>query len=107
MRGSSIMKRLVVVAAILGLFVALPMCHVVFAKNEEKVPICHLNSANDVIDIGGSVIAFGKEIEVSKNAVPAHEAHGDSTDFFPLDVDTRDNLEDILGIRLPNADCFF
>lgn len=78
-----------------------------FAQNE-KVQLCHLNSANDVIEFGTVIVSFGNSIEVSENAVAAHEEnHGDSTNFIPLDEQTRDLFEQVFGITLPNADCYF
>jgi hypothetical protein len=72
-----------------------------------KVAICHVNSANDVIDLGAVVVVFGREIEVSANAVPAHLAHGDGTLYVDLDEALRDTLEIVYEVSLPNADCYF
>ncbi|MEJ7592942.1 MAG: hypothetical protein WKF77_15450 [Planctomycetaceae bacterium] len=98
------MKRFLVLLAMVGMLLAAPMAHLAFAKPiKEKVNICHVNDilVDDVI----GVIAFGKVIRVSANAVPAHVAHGDSREFFSLDL-----FEDLFGITLPllkNADCVF
>ena len=102
------MKRLLILLCVAGFLAALPLSHVAVAKKPVKVEICHVNSANDIVDLGGPVvIAFGKVIEVSPNAVPAHEAHGDSTKFFYLSEEEREELEEISGVNLSNADCGF
>jgi len=102
------MKRMLVLFCVVAFLIALPMSHSVFAGKADKVAICHLNSANDVIDLGPfGVIAFGKEIEVSGNALDAHLAHGDSVDYLPLPEELRDLLEEALQMKLPNADCYF
>ena len=107
------MKRLIVVLCVVGFIVALPMSHLAFAgKPEEKpakVEICHVNSANDVVVLGTVVIAYGRVIEVSENAVAAHEAHGDmaSPGFFYMSEEARENIEEIFGVSLPNANCGF
>ena len=74
-----------------------------------KVDICHVNSANDVFDFGVplGILAFGRVKSVNENALPAHENHGDSLGFGELTPDDRDITEAILGITLPNANCFF
>lgn len=103
------MKRLLILFCVAGLLAALSLSHVATAaKPETKVAICHVNSANDILDLGGVVIAFGKVIEVSENAVDTHVTqHGDSTQYVPLDKDARDLIEEIFEIKLPNADCAF
>lgn len=104
------MKRVIVIAAVLALLFGLPMSHFAFAGKgpAAKVDICHVNSANDVLELeDGFVVTFGKVISVSENAVAAHEAHGDSTDFADLDQDLRDLVEELFGITLPNANCLF
>ncbi len=101
------MKRLLIMLCLVAFLVALPMSHSAFAKKPAKVEICHVNSANDILDLGTVVITFGKVIEVSENAVEAHLAHGDSTTFFPMDEDLRDAFEDFFKISLPNANCYF
>lgn len=107
------MKRLLVLLCIAAFLTALPLSHIVMAAPEAKVKICHVNSANDVIDLKflGKFI-FGKEIEVAPASVPSHLAHGDSAEYFPVDQKFRDFLEKaaaFLGIEftLPNADCVF
>lgn len=98
------MKRLLVVLCVVGLFAALPLSHLAFAAEPEtKVAICHVNSANDVYQN----VVFGHVIEVSEEAVPAHQEHGDNLRFIPLDEDFRKELEEMFGIDLPNADCYF
>lgn len=105
------MKRLLFVFCVVGLLAALPMSHLAFAgKPEEKpakVAICHIIAANDVIPFGPVLLYFGKEISVAPAAVPAHEAHGDSTKFFggeeaagPIAAFRE------AGANLPAADCY-
>ena len=106
------MKRLIVVLCVAGLLAALSMSHLAMAAKPEekpaKVAICHVNSANDVlVDLWGGVAAFGRVIEVPENAVAAHEAHGDSTDFVEISEEFRDLTEEFFGISLPNANCTF
>ena len=102
------MKRFLVLLAMVAMLLAAPMAHLASAKPiKKKVDICHVNSANDIILVPKrGLVAFGKVISVSENAVPAHVAHGDSAVFFslPLDEELRD-LAKFLGIK--NADCFF
>ena len=74
------------------------------AGKPEKVDICHVNSANDVLGI----FTFGRVKSVNGNAVEAHLAnHGDSLDFTDFGPDFRDFVELTFGITLPNANCFF
>ena len=88
------MKRMLVLLCVVAFLIALPMSHAVFAGKAEKVAICHLNSANDVLDLEPfGVIAFGKEVEVSENALDAHLAHGDSTQYLLLTEEVRDLIE--------------
>lgn len=107
------MKRLLILLCVAGLLATIPLSHVAVAakkKAKKKVPnvsICHLNSANDVLDLGSVVIAFGRVIEVSENAVAAHEAQGDSIDFFTCTKEDCEYWEEYYGISLPNADCLF
>ena len=98
------MKRLIIVLCVVAFLVTLPMSHLASANEMEKSPICHLNSANDVI----GPIAFGTVIIVSdKSYIVAHEAHGDSQTFRVLSEQMRDVIEEMFGISLPNADCYF
>ena len=101
------MKRLLIMLCVVAFLVALPMSHSAFAGKKAKVAICHVNSANDAIEGVGATLVFGKVIEVSENAVAAKEAKGDSAVFYPLTEELRDLLEELLGISLPNADCYF
>jgi hypothetical protein len=76
-----------------------------------KVDVCHLNSANDVLDLGwlGSYV-FGKQINVAEKALPAHLDHGDATRFWSLDSPVGQwvvGILEALGLKLPNADCVF
>jgi len=112
------MKRLVVVLSLAGFMAALVLSHAAIAKpkgdqpEKEKVAICHIIAANDVIPFGfGPVptvsLSFGKEISVAPEAVPAHEAHGDSTVFFGGDA-AAGPIEAFraAGANLPAADCY-
>ncbi len=105
------MKRLIVVLCVLGFIVALPMLHSASAaRPEPKVPICHVNSGNDILELDGVLYIFGKEIEVSENAVETHVTqHGDSVwpNYETFDKATRNLLEETFEIKLPNANCVF
>jgi ABC-type sugar transport system substrate-binding protein len=107
------MRRVLVLLCVVAFLAALPLSHIAMAAPAAKVAICHVNSANDVIDLGFfGTFVFGMEIEVAESAVPAHLAHGDSTEYFPVDEEFVEFLEwitDRLGIdfKLPNADCVF
>ena len=100
------MKRLLVVLCVVGFIFALPLSQSVLAKPNTKVAICHVNSANEILDLGDVVVVFGRVIEVSENAVEAHEAHGDSTAFEPLSLEERHWFEEGFGLDLGNADCY-
>jgi hypothetical protein len=103
------MKRLLVLLAIVGLVVALPLSHVVFAKGDKsraEVKIC-LVTENDVILFGGGMVVFGNVSRVLKKTVPAYEAYEASTDFELMDEDLRYDLEERFGIVLREADCNF
>ena len=104
------MKRLMIIACVVGVLVALPLSHVAMANGgANKVGMCHLNDANDYIDLYIVVIYFGKEISVSGNggAVCDHESHGDSTHYFAPLPDWAIDLLERFGLDLPNADCVF
>lgn len=114
------MKRLIVVLCVVAFIVALPLSHSASAKQDRdrdrdkdcapvKVEICHVNSANDILDLGIlGVYALGKVIEVSENAVATHEAHGDSNTFSIVDQDQKDFIEDLFGIQIAkNVNCKF
>jgi hypothetical protein len=102
------MKRLACLSAIAAFLLALPLLHLAHSKPATKVDVCHVNSANDTLDLGDEgVYAFGRVISVSENAVPAHLNHGDSLAFFTFDKDDREAIEDAYDINLPNADCAF
>ena len=100
---SAIVTATILVAGLIGV----SFTDEVFAKKEDKVEVCHVNSANDgPTPFAAGVIFWGKVISVSPNAVPEHEAnHGDSTVFFGFDEDMRDFFEEAFGISLPNANC--
>ena len=79
------MKRLLVLLAIVGLVVALPLSHSVLAKGDKapaKVEICHATDSA-ALQSGGTLIV-GHVISVSERAVDAHLAHGDSLDINAL-----------------------
>ena len=91
------------VALVSALHVSRAMAH------SDKVEVCHIIAANDVIPfLGGVDLLFGKVITVSPKAVAAHEGHGDSTCFFPPeDAAGPINLFREAGAQLPAANCFF
>jgi len=100
------MKRLLILLCVAGLLAAIPLSHVAAAKKPEKVAICHINSANDVVVLDdGTVITYGRVIEVSEKAIEAHEAHGDSTEFSTISKKEREADEEEYGVRLTNANC--
>jgi len=106
------MKRFLIILFVLVFIAAIPLSHNLMAKKAEKpgkVEICHVNSANDVLELGATVIAFGKVIEVSEKAVAAHEKHGDmaAPGFFYITKEDAEYWEDYYGIKLPNANCLF
>lgn len=104
------MKRILILLCVAGLLAAIPLSHVAVAAKKEKAPkveVCHVNSANDILDLETVVVVFGKVIEVSPNALPALEAQGDSTEFFTFTKEDREYWEEYYGISLPNADCLF
>ncbi len=107
------MKRLLILLCVVGLLAAIPLSHLAAAgKAAEKVQICHIIAANDTIPFGfGEVptvlLSFGKEISVAPAAVPAHEAHGDSTTFFGgEDAAGPIAAFQAAGANLPAADCY-
>ncbi|HUS73482.1 MAG TPA: hypothetical protein VMY06_10495 [Sedimentisphaerales bacterium] len=106
------MKRLLIVVCVAGFIAALPLSHSAMAKPKAKVAICHIIAANDVIPFSFQgpptvLLYFGKEISVAPAAVPAHEAHGDSTTFFGGDVAAGPIAAfQEAGANLPAADCY-
>jgi len=99
------MKRLLILLAVASLVMAVTVTPSASAAKPNKVEICHVNSANGVIEVGTVLITFGRVISVSPKAVSAHEAHGDSVDFEHLPADDRAEIEAFFGIALPNANC--
>jgi len=104
------MKKLVV-AVFAAAALALVAAPVVNAAPAEKTTVCHVNSANDTVDLGflGTYV-FGMQIEVSVPAVPSHVSHGDDAHFLPLDHfigQLAIKFLEKLGLALPNADCLF
>jgi len=99
------MKRLLVLLCAVAILVALPLSH--FAEKGVKVDVCHVNAANDTLAEFGLVFYFGNVINVSENAVKAHEKNGDSVAFLSLDENLRVLFENFFGISIPNADCYF
>ena len=102
------MKRSLIILCVAALLATLPLAHIAQAGKVEKVAICHVNSANDIIDLEtGYAIAFGRIIEVPESAVEAHLAHGDCTNFFPITPEAWELIEEVYGISLPNANVWF
>lgn len=99
------MKRLLIMLCVVAFLAALPLSHIALAAPAEKVLICHVNSANDLVN-GHWWLVGGRVIEVAESAVPAHLAHGDSLDYEIMDEEFRDYIES-LGYSLPNANCWF
>jgi hypothetical protein len=100
------MKRLFALVAVVGLVIALPLAHLAQADVADKVDICHIISANDTYSVAGfGTFYFGKVLNINASAVPAHERHGDSTDFTPVDPDFLAFLEESEGLSFPTADC--
>jgi len=76
-----------------------------------KMQACHVNGANDAVDIPfvGTVV-FGKMVNSSVAAMSAHWGHGDSAEFLPLEGRIGQLILEILkklGLPLPNANCLF
>lgn len=102
------MKRLLVMLGVVAFLAALPLSHLAWAEEPCLVPICHVNSANDVFSFDDTLLVFGRVIEIDENAVQAHlDEHGDSLFYETLTEEEREALELELGITLPNANCFF
>jgi len=106
------MKRLLVMLGIVAFVAVLPLSHLAMATqpcpDDDKVLICHVNSANDILTIGSTTYTFGRVIEISENAVPAHlEEHGDSLCYQTLTEEERELIEEFFNISLPNANCVF
>ena len=108
------MKRFIVVLCVVGLLAVLMFSHEAFAKKKAKkspvkVDICHA-TASTPLESGGTLI-IGHVITVSENAVPAHLAHGDSTDFGGLDDEgawaghTWGELAEWYGLDLTDTNC--
>ena len=101
------MKRVLVAVCVAGFVLAIPLSRAAFAAPKAKVAICHVNSANGVFSWFGSTMAFGREIEVSENAVADHLAHGDSLEFYRLSESERKAAADYYEVDLTNADSWF
>ncbi len=101
------MKRIFFVLCAAGFLAALSLGHMAIATPASKIGICHLNHGNDFVEFANGTLYFGKEIVVSENALDAHLAHGDSTDYVLITKEERDDYEQLYNIKLPNADCMF
>ncbi len=105
------MKHLLVTLGVVAFLAVLPLSHLALAQPPcpgEKVPLCHVNSANDSATFNNTLRTFGRVIEVDENAVPAHLAeHGDSLNFQTLTQEQREQMEEDFDISLPNANCYF
>lgn len=107
------MKKILMLVTLAFVF-AMPA----MAAKSDKVDVCHVIAANDVIPFGfGPVptvdLHFGKIISVSPNAVGTHEAHDDDTVFHQYDpnpdVHGENNPIDVfrdVGFHLPAANCW-
>jgi hypothetical protein len=114
--GGAFMKRLMVLAAVAALVLALPLTHDAFAAKDVKVTICHVNSSNTPAVISYSYWEYyygyvysgayettyylGNMIEVDESALPAHYGHGDPNAWAPLNdwvVEYLTTLEDYNG----------
>ena len=110
------MKRLLILLCVVALLASLSFSHLALAAKkkpaQKKVAICHIIAANDVIPFGFHgvptvLLYFGKEISVAPAAVPAHEAHGDSTTFFGGEEAAGPIAAfQAAGANLPAADCY-
>ena len=103
------MKKIVLVIALT--MIALLLFAGLASAGGEKVAVCHINAANDVVEsfLGSTNdIYFGKEISVSPNAVEAHEAHGDVGYgvWFGADAAGPIAAFQAAGVHLPAADCY-
>ncbi len=102
------MKKLIFLSLILGLTFVLFAPQAIAKKPAKvaKVDICHLIKANDVVYgfYGVVDLYFGRVINVSENALAAHEAHGDST-LFSEGQGPIDTFRGV-GYKLPNANCW-
>jgi len=102
------MKKLLFVSLAFAFILAMSVPQAM-AKGE-KVDICHIIEANDVIPFGPApvLLYFGKVISVSENAVDAHLDHGDSIHFWSGEVAAGPiNLFREAGANLPAADCYY
>jgi len=110
------MKKLItLVASLAFLLVAMPAMAAKPGnpgKAPEKVDVCHVIEANDVIPFSFSgpptvMLHFGKVISVSENAVDVHVEHGDSTTFFSGDTAAGPIAAfREAGAKLPAANCY-
>ena len=77
------MKRFLIFGLMAVVIAAIPLSHTLKAGPPEKISICHLNDANDMIDLGFfGTLMFGRVINVSENAWQDHMEHGDSMYFL-------------------------
>ena len=98
------MKKLLQIGVAVIIASAMFVSQTTAAKND-KVDICHVISANDVILFLGVLnLHFGKVISISGNAVDAHLAHGDNTIFFQNE--TSIPAFRAAGAHLPAANCW-
>jgi hypothetical protein len=113
------MKRGVIFIVLAVFIAAIPLSHALKATPAAKVTICHVNQANDTVPVKFRIfvwsfeftVVFGRVIDVSEKAVPAHLAHGDSLDYAYVGESwlwpyIEHVLEDF-GYKLVNENCFF
>jgi len=89
------MRRLIVLAAVLGFLAAVPLSHLVLAAPKKgkkpKAKICHIYALGPIAGQAGDFF-LGEVIEISGNALKAHcKNHGDfqGLDYDGVDIATK------------------
>jgi len=83
------MKKVAILTVVVALVALFGVIQNAKAGPQEKVAICHVNDANDVVGpffygIFGPW-ATGRVIEVNANALPDHFSHGDSAEYGSIE----------------------